>query len=106
VPVSIDQSPPAPTADDPPPYGVLSSYAYGKQALELMRMSEAGRGALWLKELVDRFEDPAAGEPIDFDVTDWGAEQWSQGGMIGHFTPGALTTWGEAYLQPYRRVYW
>ncbi|MDB4950003.1 MAG: Putrescine oxidase [Gemmatimonadetes bacterium] len=106
VPVTIDQSPPPPTTGAPPPRGVLSSYAVGARAIELATMEPARRKELWLRELVLRFEDEAAGRPLDYVETDWSAEQWSQGGMISHFPPGVLTSCGSVLHEPYKRVYW
>ncbi|HWK89644.1 MAG TPA: FAD-dependent oxidoreductase, partial [Longimicrobium sp.] len=105
VPVSIDQSPPSPTTGAPPPRGVLSSYAHGSAALELMRMDADARRELWLGELALRLGDEAA-DPIAYDETDWSAEPWSLGGMISHFPPGVLTAYGPVLHEPYGRIYW
>jgi monoamine oxidase len=107
--VSIDQCPKPVDDDTPPSRGILSSYAIGAAALDLMKMDEESRRKLWVKELADRFEDPAYGpvpEPIDHNVTDWAAEEWSRGGMISHFPPGVLTTVGSALHQPHKHIYW
>ena len=80
--ITIDQCPMSGTP------GVLSSYAFGPPALRLAGLSADQRRAEWLAELVERF-GPAAGEPTGYLETDWSAEQWSRGGMISHFPPGA-----------------
>lgn len=103
--VSIDQSPPSPMAGAMPPYGLLSSYAGGPTAAELAAMDPERRKQLWLGELAARFGEPAA-RPLDYCETDWSAEQWSLGGMIAHFPPGILTSYGPALHEPFRRVYW
>ena len=104
--VTIDQCPRTPPGGGQPK-GVLSSYAMGAKALELAAMDKAARRALWLNELVERFDgNPAAGNPIDFDETNWSAEQWSQGGMIAHFPPGVLTAYGSVLHQPCGRIAW
>jgi monoamine oxidase len=58
-----------------------------------------------LSELVKRF-GAAAGEPTGYLETDWSAEEWSQGGMISHFAPGVLTTYGAALREPAGRIHW
>jgi monoamine oxidase len=103
--VSIEQSPPSPTAGAMPPYGLLSSYAGGPIATELASMDPERRKQLWLGELAARLGEKAA-HPLDYCETDWSAEQWSLGGMIAHFPPGILTSYGSALREPFRRVYW
>ena len=85
--------------------GVLSSYAFGPPALRLAGLPAAQRRTEWLAELVARF-GPAAGEPIGYLETDWSAEEWSRGGMIAHFSPGTLTTYGAALRMPVGRIHW
>ena len=97
--ITIDQCPMQGTP------GVLSSYAFGPEALRLARLHAARRRAEWLGELVKRF-GPAAGEPTGYLETDWSAEEWSQGGMISHFSPGVLTTYGAALREPAGRIHW
>ena len=104
VPVSIDQSPPTP-GDGEPPLGVLSSYAIAEDAFRLSRMDPEERRELWLGELAKRL-GPEAADPLQYGETDWTAEQWSQGGMIGHFPPGVLTSCGSVLHEPFGRIYW
>ncbi|HET6230618.1 MAG TPA: FAD-dependent oxidoreductase [Longimicrobiaceae bacterium] len=106
VAVSIDQSPPSPTTDAPPPRGILSSYAIGPKAVEMAAMDPDRRKELWLRELAVRFGDEAAGRPLDYVETDWSAEEWSKGGMISHFAPGVLTSYGQVLHEPHGRIYW
>jgi monoamine oxidase len=97
--ITIDQCPPGGVP------GVLSSYAFGPAALHLASMPAAHRRATWLAELVKRF-GPAAGEPRGYLETDWSAEPWSLGGMISHFPPGTLTSYGTALRAPAGRIHW
>jgi predicted nucleic acid-binding protein len=97
--ITIDQCPKGGTP------GVLSSYAFGPPALRLAKMSPTERRATWLSELVQRF-GPAAGEPTGYLETDWSAEEWSLGGMISHFPPGTLTSYGSALRTPVGRIHW
>jgi monoamine oxidase len=99
VQVGIDQSPPA---GGP---GVLSSYAFGAKALEMARLEPAERRRLWLSELAERY-GPRASQPIGYLETDWSAERWSLGGMIAHFAPGVLTSYGTALRTPVARIHW
>jgi monoamine oxidase len=106
VPVTIDQSPPSPTTGAPPPQGILSSYAIGPRAIKLARMDAESRKALWLKELAARFDDERAARPVAYGECDWSAERWSLGGMISHFPPGVLTSYGSVLHEPCGRIYW
>jgi len=49
---------------------------------------------------------PKALSPIGYLETDWTAEPWSLGGMIGFFAPGVLTTSGHTLRQPVGRIHW
>jgi monoamine oxidase len=37
--------------------------------------------------------------------TDWAAEEWSLGGMIAHFAPGVLTSYGPALRKAAGRIH-
>ncbi|HET6762191.1 MAG TPA: FAD-dependent oxidoreductase, partial [Longimicrobiaceae bacterium] len=89
-----------------PPRGVLSTYAVGPHAVELAAMQAEDRKALWLGELVARFDDERAGQPLAYGECDWSAQRWAQGGMISHFPPGVLTSYGPVLHQPCGRIYW
>ena len=97
--ITIDQCPMSGTP------GVLSSYAFGPPAIRLARLPAAARRAEWLDELVKRF-GRAAGDPTGYLETDWSAEEWTRGGMIAHFSPGALTNFGSALREPVGRIHW
>jgi monoamine oxidase len=102
--VSIDQCPRTPD-DGSDPKGVLSCYAIGAKAIELAQMDDAARAELVLHELASRLGDEAL-TPIAYCETDWSAEQWSQGAMIGHPTTGVLTSYGSVLHEPAGRIYW
>jgi len=97
--ITIDQ---CPRSGSP---GVLSSYAFGPAALRIGALPGDERRAAWLAELTARF-GPAASEPTGYLETDWSAEEWSLGGMISHFSPGTLTTYGTALRAPVGRIHW
>jgi monoamine oxidase len=99
VPVALDQTP---RAGRP---GVLSSYMVGPQAVAAAGLEPAERREIWLTELAERY-GPKALSPVDYLETDWAAEEWSLGGMIGHFAPGVLTTYGHALRRPVGRIRW
>lgn len=98
VSVTIDQSPPT-------GMGVLSSYAFGPRALAMARLDPRRRRELWLRSLAE-YLGPEASVPIEYLETDWSAEEWSLGGMMGHFAPGILTTYGPMLRRPAGRVHW
>lgn len=99
VPLTIDQTPPSGRP------GVLSSYAFSTGALRMGRLDPAERREIWLDALAERF-GPRARHPAHYLETDWSAQQWSLGGMIGHFPPGTLTTYGSALRDPVGRIHW
>ena len=99
LPVTIDQTP----RDGHP--GVLSCYAFGPGAIKAAAMSPDERRRTFLGELVSCF-GPKAATPTLYCETDWRAERWSLGGMIGHFMPGALTGFGQALREPAGRIHW
>jgi monoamine oxidase len=104
VAVSIDQCP-KPGPDGTPDRGVLSCYAVGAAAVELSKLDPDSRKQLVLEELALRFDDDVARAARAFSETNWTAEQWSQGGMIAHFPPGVLTSYGSALHEPAGRIY-
>jgi monoamine oxidase len=104
VPVSIDASE-KPPADGSLPKGVLAAFSVGKSAILLEQMAPEERKARVLSEVASRLGDDAT-NPIGYSETNWAAEQWSLGGMMAHFPPGVLTTFGPALHQPAGRIYW
>jgi monoamine oxidase len=99
VPISIDQSPRSASP------AVITSFAIGPAALQLAGLSPAERREAWLTELSKRL-GPKARSPAAYLETDWSAEPWSLGGMIGHLPPGVLTSYGPAIRKPVGNVYW
>jgi monoamine oxidase len=99
IPVSIDQSPRGASP------GVLTSFAVGPSAIRFARLGPDERREAWLKELAGRL-GPKVCSPRAYLETDWSAEPWSLGGMIGHLPPGALTSYGPAIRQPAGRIHW
>ena len=99
IPVGIDQSP---EGGSP---GVLSSYAISAGALALARLDPKERREVCTRALAERY-GAAALNPIAYSETDWSSERWSGGGMIGHFAPGVLTSYGRALRTPVGRIHW
>ena len=99
VPVTIDQSP---RSGSP---GVITSFAIGPKALQLAGLPAEERREAWLKELSQRL-GPKARKPSAYLETDWSAEPWSLGGMIGHLPPGVLTSYGPTIREPVSNVHW
>jgi monoamine oxidase len=97
--VTIDQTP---RAGRP---GILSSYSAGRHAVELAQLEPAERRELWIRTVAETL-GPKAATPIDYQETNWAEEDWSLGGMIGHFGPGVVTGCGRAIREPAGRVHW
>jgi len=104
VPVSIDQCP-RPDKDGNPAVGILSCYSIGPSADVMSRMTVADRKSTVLRELATRLGDEAL-TTIGFAEFDWSAEPWSCGGMIAHFPPGVLTSFGHVLYEPAGRISW
>jgi monoamine oxidase len=99
VPVTIDQTP---RAGKP---GVLSSYMIGPQAAKEATLDPARRRDVWLKALAARYGAKALNPRAHLE-TDWAAQEWSLGGMIAHFAPGVLTSYGDTMHEPAGRIHW
>ena len=99
VSITIDQTP---RSGSP---GLLSSYAFGPGAIEMGALDPHTRRTRWLQALADLF-GPAAAEPSAYLEVDWSEEEWSLGGMMARFPPGALTSYGWALRRPAGRVHW
>jgi len=85
--------------------GVISTYAFGPAALDFARLAPDQRRRAVLDALSERLGVKAA-SPIQLFEHDWSAEEWSQGGMMGIFRPGVLTSYGPALRRPAGRIHW
>ena len=99
VPVALDQSP---RSGNP---GILSSYMFGPQAVRAAALNPAERRDIWLRALAARYGAKALSPRAHLE-TDWAAEEWSLGGMIAHFAPGVLTSFGQALHESAGRIHW
>jgi monoamine oxidase len=102
-PVTLDQCPKQ-LADGTVSRGILTTYAVGANAMELSRMDAETRKLTCLTEIASRLGDEAL-LPVGYVETDWSCEHWSQGGMIGRFPTGVLTSYGSALHEPANRIY-
>ena len=85
--------------------GVLMCFLYGPDATTFGRLSPLDRRRVVLEALAARFGSLAA-EPIELFEQDWGKEEFSRGGYMAHFPPGALTQYGRQIGRPWGRVHW
>lgn len=99
VPVALDQSP---RCGKP---GILSSYMFGPQAVRAAALAPIERRNVWLQALAARYGSKALWPRAHLE-TDWAAEEWSLGGMIAHFGPGVLTSYGRSLREPAGRIHW
>ena len=99
VPITIDQSP---LGGSP---GVLTTFGIAPKVIDVLALSAPKRREWWLSEISKRL-GPKALSPSAYLETDWSAEPWSLGGMIGHLPPGVLTGYGQAIRQPVGNVHW
>ena len=85
--------------------GVLMCFAYGPDATAFGLLEAGERRATVLSALEQRF-GPATAEPLELFEQDWGKEEFSRGGYMAHFPPGALTQYGREIGKPWGRVHW
>jgi monoamine oxidase len=103
-----DQGPVTTTFDNSPPDGtpgVLLGFIAGGEAVRHARRSEADRRRLVLESFERLFGEEAA-KPGIYLETAWAEEEWSRGGPVCSFAPGALVHYGEALRQPAGRIHW
>jgi monoamine oxidase len=103
-----DGGPVTTTFDNSPPDGtpgVLLGFIAGAEAIRHARRSEADRRRVVL-ECFERLFGEQAAKPGIYLETAWAEEEWSRGGPICSFAPGALVPYGKALRQPAGRVHW
>jgi monoamine oxidase len=103
-----DRGPVATTFDNSPPDGspgVLLGFIAGGDAIRHARLSEAERRSVVLDSFTRLF-GPDAAQPGIYLETAWAEEEWSRGGPVCSFAPGALAQYGEALRRPTGRVHW
>ena len=99
MPVTLDACGPS------PPPGILFGVCGGHESRALAKMTPDARRQTLVSELVARF-GPKAGQVEQYIEQDWTAEAWTRGGMITHFPPGVLTSFGHALRTAAGRIHW
>jgi monoamine oxidase len=103
-----DRGPVSTTFDNSPPGGspgVLLGFISGAEAIRHARRPPSERRRLVL-ESFDRLFGAEAAHPGIYLETAWAEEEWSRGGPVCSFSPGALADYGEALRRPAGRVHW
>jgi monoamine oxidase len=103
-----DQGPIVTTFDNSPPDGspgVMLGFIAGAEAIRHSRRSESERRTIVLDSFKRLFGDDAAQPGIYLECA-WAEEEWSRGGPVCSFSPGALVPYGEALRRPAGRVHW
>jgi monoamine oxidase len=103
-----DRGPVSTTFDNSPPDGtpgVLLGFIAGAEAIRHARLSEDERRRIVLDSFTRLF-GPEAAQPGIYLETAWAEEEWSRGGPVCSFAPGALSEYGEALRRPTGRVHW
>ncbi len=96
------------TFDNSPPdgsRGVLIGFIAGAEAIAHARRPESERRQIVLSAFARLFGDEAR-HPAIFLEQAWAEEEWSRGGPVSTFGPGALSTYGEALRRPSGRIHW
>ena len=103
-----DAGPISTTFDNSPPDGspgVMLGFIAGAEAIAHARLSETERRRVVLDCFVRLFGEEAATPGIYVEQR-WAEEEWSRGGPVCSFSPGALSAYGEALRRPAGRVHW
>jgi monoamine oxidase len=85
--------------------GIMCVITEGPAARGLVKLDEAERKAVVIRELVDRFGGKA-NAPLEFHEQNWAVERYSGGGMISHAPTGVLTEFGYTLREPCGRIHW
>jgi monoamine oxidase len=103
-----DWGPVSTTFDNSPPEGkpgVMLGFIAGAEAIRHARRGEAERRKIVLDCFARLYGEEAAHPGIYLEQA-WAEEQWSRGGPVCSFSPGALSAYGEALRRPAGRVHW
>ncbi len=85
--------------------GVLMSFSFAKEAIQLAEMPAKDRKKLVLDSLARRFGSKAA-HPIHYFEHDWSKDRWTRGCHVAHLPPGVLTSYGHVIREPFARIHW
>jgi monoamine oxidase len=85
--------------------GIMCVITEGPAARGLVKLDEAERKAVVIRELVDRFGGKA-NAPLEFHEQNWAVERYSGGGMISHAPTGVLTEFGYTLREPCGLIHW
>jgi monoamine oxidase len=84
--------------------GLIADASSHPNAMAMSRMEAETRKLTCLTEIASRLGDEAM-FPVGYVETDWSSEHWSQGGMIGRFPTGVLTSYGSALHDSVGRIH-
>ena len=96
------------TLDTSPPdesVGVLMSFAFAKEAIELAEMPALERQKRVHLLLAQRF-GLKAGNPKHYFEYDWSRDRWTRGCHVAHMAPGVMTSYGHVIREPFGRIHW
>ena len=85
--------------------GILSAYCMSTAAERLGQASDEEQREVLLRDLARRF-GPKALDPMFVHITNWGADEWQQGGMLTHYAPTVLSHFGHLLREPEGRIHW
>ncbi len=94
--------------DNTPPNGspgVLLGFLEGREARQLVRVSEAERRDA-VTGVLARVFGPKAARPSGYVEKDWSAEPYSRGCYAGVLGPNAWTSFGTSLRDPIDRIHW
>lgn len=103
-----DEGPITTTFDNSPQDGspgVMLGFIAGAEAIRHARRPESERRKMVLDCFVRLFGEEAS-QPGIYLERAWAEEEWSRGGPVCTYSPGALSAYGEALRRPAGRVHW
>lgn len=87
------------------PHGLLMSFSFADQAIELAKLSARERKEHVLEALAQRFGQRAL-SPIEFFEHDWKNDPWTRGCHVSYLAPGVITNCGHVLREPFGRIHW
>jgi len=97
--MTLDTSPPGENV------GVLMSFAFSKEAMQLAELPEEERYKHVITAMAKRFGLEAV-KPIHYFEHDWSRDRWTRGCHVAHLAPGVMTSYGHVIREPFGRIHW
>ncbi|UNK45131.1 flavin monoamine oxidase family protein [Arthrobacter sulfonylureivorans] len=85
--------------------GTLVGFVSDEKADAMFELSPQERKAAILSAIAD-YLGPAALDPVVYNESDWGSEEWTRGAYAASYDLGGLSRYGKDQLTPVGTIYW